>query len=128
MDQLASTADDPRSPDFPPEVPDPLRPGPARPIGPIGPVTPPSVPLVPMPGMFPPGVGFDDPRSRLYDDLLKRRTILLDRALDDPTAMLVAAQLIALDGDGPDPITLVVNSPGGPLEAAVAVLDTLDTT
>jgi ATP-dependent Clp protease, protease subunit len=120
---LAPIAGDPRYPDFPPEVPDPRRPGPVRPIRP--PAVPP-VPLVPMPGTIPPGVGSDDPRSRVYDDLLKRRTIMLDRALDDEAAMLVAAQLIALDGESSDPITLVVNSPGGPLDAAVALLDSLD--
>jgi ATP-dependent Clp protease protease subunit len=66
----------------------------------------------------------------VYDDLLARRTVLLDRALDGETATLVAAQLMALDADGGDDgdevVTLVVNSPGGPLDAAAAVLDTID--
>jgi ATP-dependent Clp protease protease subunit len=86
----------------------------------------PGVPGLPPEGPFPP----QDVRSRVYDDLLARRTVLLDRALDGETATLVAAQLMALDADGGDDsdegVTLVVNSPGGPLDAAAAVLDTMD--
>jgi ATP-dependent Clp protease, protease subunit len=125
----ASTASDPRYPGFPPEVPFPHRPGPSRPLYPPRPGPGGPGPVVPFP--FPvPGAGpagrFDDPRARVYDDLLKRRTIVLDRELDGEVATLLAAQLITLDRDGTDPIMLVVNSPGGPLEAAVAVLDTVD--
>jgi ATP-dependent Clp protease protease subunit len=79
--------------------------------------------MVPMPSSTPPT---DDLRSRVYDELLARRTVVIDRALDGETATLVAAQLMTLDGAGADPVTLVVNSPGGPLEAAAAVLDTMD--
>lgn len=67
-----------------------------------------------------------DLRSRVVDDLLARRTVMLDRALDHEAATLVSAQLVALDQAGGEPITLVVNSPGGPVEAAVALLDTMD--
>jgi ATP-dependent Clp endopeptidase proteolytic subunit ClpP len=68
----------------------------------------------------------DELPSRIYDQLLARRTVLLDRALDGETAMFVAAQLMTLDAEGTDPITRIVNSPGGPLDAAGAVLDTID--
>lgn len=76
------------------------------------------------------GPGSDDPRpddlrSHVYGQLLGRRTVMLDRALDDDAATHLAAQLMALDADGPDRIELVVNSPGGPLGAAAAVLDTI---
>jgi ATP-dependent Clp protease protease subunit len=37
----------------------------------------------------------------------------------------VAAQLMTLDADGDEPITLLVNCPGGPLDAAATVLDTM---
>jgi ATP-dependent Clp protease protease subunit len=67
----------------------------------------------------------DDLRSHVYDQLLGRRTVMLDRALDDAAATHLAAQLMALDADGPERIELVVNSPGGPLGAAAAVLDTI---
>jgi ATP-dependent Clp protease, protease subunit len=119
-------ASDPRYPGFPPEVPFPHRPGPARPLYPPGPGRPGPVVPFPMPGVPGPAGVFEDPRSRVYDDLLKRRTIVLDRALDGEAATLLAAQLITLDRDGAEPIMLVVNSPGGPLDAAIAVLDTID--
>jgi ATP-dependent Clp protease, protease subunit len=118
MTQSASIAGDPRFPGFPPEVPFPPHPDPGRPAYP-------PVPMVPMPSS-PASSPADDLRSRVYDDLLARRTVVLDRALDGETATLVAAQLMALDADGDQAITLVVNSPGGPLDAAAAVLDTID--
>jgi ATP-dependent Clp protease, protease subunit len=131
----AVQAEDPRHPGRPPEVPFPERPGPTRPIFPPVPGRPvpspspgpgvPGVPAVPgVPGLlFPPG----DQRPQVYDDLLARRMVVLDRALDDEAATLVAAQLVALDQAGGEPITLVVvNSAGGPMAAASAVLDTMD--
>jgi ATP-dependent Clp protease protease subunit len=118
MDLAASIGSDPRFPGFPPEVPFPPSPGPEHPR----PGYPP-VPMVPMPA---PPAPADDFRSRVYDDLLGRRTVVLDRALDGETATLVAAQLMSLDAAGTDRITLVVNSLGGPIDAAAAVLDTMD--
>lgn len=118
MTTRASMADDPRFPGFPPEVPfPPHEPSPPRPEYP-------PVPMVPMPGTATPPA--EDLRSVVYEQLLARRTIVLDRALDSETATLVAAQLMSLDAESADPVTLVVNSPGGPLDAAAAVLDTLD--
>lgn len=114
MDRATPIAGDPRYPGVPPEVPFPPRPDPLRPGHP-------PVPMVPMPS--PPA---DDLRSRVYDDLMARRTVVLDRALDGETASLLAAQLMALDTASDDPITLVINSPGGPLDAVSAVLDTID--
>jgi ATP-dependent Clp protease protease subunit len=80
---------------------------------------PPLPPELPLPGD-------DDLRSRVYERLLSRRTVFLDRALDGETASVLAAQLMTLDADGSDPITLLVNSSGGPLEAVGGVLDTID--
>lgn len=117
----ASLPGGPRFPGFPPEVPFP--PGPPGPPGPGRPAHPP-VPMVPVPGS-PPAPG-DDLRSLVYEQLLARRTIVLDRPLDGETATLVAAQLMTLDAESADTTTLVVNSPGGPLDAVAAVLDTID--
>ena len=103
-------------PGGPPEVPYP--PSPDRP-----PPRYPPVPVVPMPGGPEP---LDDLRSRMYDHLLARRTVVVDRPLDAETATFVAAQLMTLDAEGTEPVTLLVNSPGGPLDAAAAVLDTID--
>ncbi len=58
--------------------------------------------------------------------LLERRTVMLTGALDGEVATAVAATLMALDADGDEPVTLVVNSPGGPLDSGVAVVDVLD--
>lgn len=117
MTIVASMADEPRFPGFPPEVPyPPPSPGPPLPGHP-------PVPTVPVPG---PAAPAEDLRALVYEQLLARRTVILDRALDAPTATLLAAQLMSLDAEGTDPITLVVNSPGGSLDAASAVLDTLD--
>ncbi len=115
----ASTPDDPRFPGFPPEVPFPPQPGPP---GAPRPGYPP-VPMVPVPS---PPHPTDELRSLVYEQLLGRRTVILDRTLDAETATLVAAQLMQLDADSSRPITLVVNSPGGPLDGAAAVLDTID--
>jgi len=133
MSPSASIPGDPRVPGFPPglppEVPPPPRPDvpfPPRPGRPR-PDYPP-VPTVPMPSTPQPSAPepLDDLRSRVYDQLLARRAVLLDRALDGETAMFVAAQLMTLDAAGTEHITLIVNSPGGPLDAAATVLDTID--
>jgi ATP-dependent Clp protease protease subunit len=80
------------------------------------------VPVVSMP------TSVDDPlRSQVYEQLLGKRTIFLDRPLTIDTASLVAAQLLTLDGEDADkPITLIVNSEGGPLDAVGGVLDTIE--
>src|ERR687897_1237203 len=117
---------DPRSgwpPNWPPDVPPRVPPGIPGPEPGPRPVYPP-VPLVPMPGEPPTGPGTFD--SSVYADLLERRIVFVRARLDHDAAMLVTAQLMALDADDDAPITLVVNSGGGPADAAVGVLDTMD--
>ena len=58
--------------------------------------------------------------------LFERRTVMLTGPLDGEAAAAVVASLMALDADGDDPVTLLVNSPGGPVEPGVAVVDVLD--
>ena len=41
--------------------------------------------------------------------LLEQRVVLLTGALDDPTATRVSAELMTLDADGDDPVTLRVD-------------------
>jgi ATP-dependent Clp protease protease subunit len=107
-------------PDRPPEVPVP--PGfPRRDPGPR-PVYPP-VPQVPVPGERPAPGDFE---STVYAELFERRVVFVRDRLDHDTAMLVTAQLMTLDAEDTEPVTLVVNSRGGPAEAAVGVLDTMD--
>jgi ATP-dependent Clp protease, protease subunit len=104
----------------PPEVPVP--PGfPHR--GPGSPPVYPPVPQVPIPGLTPaPG----DFGSTIYAELLERRIVFVRDPLDHEAATLVAAQLMALDADGSAPVTLVVNSGGGPVDAVGGVLDIID--
>jgi ATP-dependent Clp protease, protease subunit len=107
-------------PDRPPEVPVP--PGfPRREPGPR-PVYPP-VPQVPTPGEPAASGEFE---STVYGELLQRRIVFVRDRLDHDTATLVTAQLMTLDADDTTAVTLVVNSRGGPVDAAVGVLDTID--
>jgi hypothetical protein len=64
----------------------------------------------------------DETARRLFE----RRTVMLTGPLDGEAATVVGASLMALDAEGDDPVTLLVNSPGGPVEAGVAVVDVLD--
>jgi ATP-dependent Clp protease protease subunit len=64
----------------------------------------------------------DETARRLFE----RRTVMLTGPLDGEAATAVGASLMALDAEGDDPVTLLVNSPGGPVEAGVAVVDVLD--
>ncbi|MGH9227924.1 MAG: ATP-dependent Clp protease proteolytic subunit [Acidimicrobiales bacterium] len=105
-------------PGRPPEVPAPGLP--PREPGPR-PVYPP-VPQVPIPGEQPATAGFE---STIYAGLLERRIVFVRDRLDHDTATLVTAQLMTLDADT-TPVTLVVNSGGGPVDAAAGLLDTMD--
>jgi ATP-dependent Clp protease protease subunit len=74
-----------------------------------------------------PGPPEDDLRRRVVDQLLARRTIMVDRPLTIETATMVAAQMMTLDADADsETMTLLVNSPGGPIDAVGAILDTID--
>jgi ATP-dependent Clp protease protease subunit len=106
-----------------PEVPPPGPPWLPQPPGP--PRVYPPVPQVPIPA-DPSAPSPRDLGSAVYGDLLARRIVFVRDRLDPDTATLVTAQLMTLDADGTDPVTLVVNSGGGPVDAAVGVLDTID--
>jgi len=107
-------------PERPPEIPVPPgfpHPGPVRP-----PVYPP-VPQVPIPGEPAAAGAFE---STIYTELLERRIVFVRDRLDHDTATLVAAQLMTLDADDTSPVTLVVNSGGGPVDAVTGIIDTID--
>lgn len=65
------------------------------------------------------------PEDVLRAQLFARRIVSLRGALDDASAGDVAAQLMTLDASGDDPIQLHVDSPGGPLEPAFVLIDTI---
>lgn len=65
------------------------------------------------------------PEDVLRAQLFARRIVSLRGALDDGVAGDVAAQLMTLDASGDDAIQLHVDSPGGPLEQAFVLIDTI---
>ena len=66
-------------------------------------------------------IGGDD----FSDDLLAQRRVMIGGALGPAAVSAAVAQLLLLGGQGDDPVEVVINSPGGSLEDAVGLLDTL---
>jgi ATP-dependent Clp protease protease subunit len=65
-----------------------------------------------------------EPRtSFLEEKAFKSRTIMIFGEITDRSAADVARRLIALDADGPQPIDILVSSPGGHLESGDAIHD-----
>jgi len=63
----------------------------------------------------------------IYSRLLKDRIIFLGGPIDDHVANLVIAQLLFLESEDPKKdIQLYINSPGGSVTAALAMLDTMN--
>ena len=64
--------------------------------------------------------------SDIYSMLLRNRVIFLGTLIDDTVANLVVAQLLFLAQDDPDrDIHLYINSPGGSIDAGLAIYDTM---
>ena len=62
----------------------------------------------------------------VYSSLLKHRVIFLGSMVDDAVANLVMAQLLHLAQEDPEAdIQLLVNSPGGSVDAGLAIYDTM---
>ena len=63
----------------------------------------------------------------IYSRLLKDRIIFLGGAIDDNAANIVIAQLLFLESENlKKDITLYINSPGGQVTSAMAILDTMN--
>jgi len=63
----------------------------------------------------------------IYSRLLKENIIFLGGQIDDDTANIVIAQLLFLQFENPKKdIQLYINSPGGSVSAALAILDTMN--
>ncbi len=63
----------------------------------------------------------------IYSRLLKENIIFLGGHIDDDTANLIIAQLLFLQSEDPKKdISLYINSPGGSVTAALAILDTMN--
>ena len=69
--------------------------------------------------------GFD-PRSDVFNRLLKNRVIMLGTDVNDDMANQICAQLLYLEGeDANADIWLYINSPGGSVTAGMAIYDTM---
>ena len=62
---------------------------------------------------------------RAFDRLFDQRIIFLKGPLEDENGDLLIAQMLALDADSNDDITLYVNSPGGIITGMFALYDTM---
>lgn len=62
----------------------------------------------------------------IYSRLLKDRIIFLGSGIDDQIANLIIAQMLFLESDDPDQdIQMYINSPGGAVDAGLAIYDTM---
>jgi ATP-dependent Clp protease protease subunit len=69
--------------------------------------------------------GFD-PRSDVFNRLMKNRVIMLGSDVNDEIANQLCAQLLYLEGEDPNAdIWLYINSPGGSVTAGMAIYDTM---
>jgi ATP-dependent Clp protease, protease subunit len=74
-----------------------------------------------------PGPGWPaDAHQSVQDRLFDQRVVFLWGPLDATVAGQLAAQLMTLDATGDDPVQLLVDSPGGTLEAALCLVDVID--
>ncbi len=64
--------------------------------------------------------------DRLVEKLIKRRTILISRAINEVAAERVIASLLLMEEEDPaEPITVYINSPGGAADSGFAIYDVL---
>ena len=62
----------------------------------------------------------------IYSRLLKERVVFMVGAVEDHMANLIVAQLLFLESENPDKdIHLYINSPGGAVNAGMAIYDTM---
>src|SRR3979411_2254792 len=62
----------------------------------------------------------------IFSLLLKNRIVFLGTPIDDVVANLIVAQLLYLSQDDPErEIQMYINSPGGQIDAGLAIYDTM---
>jgi ATP-dependent Clp protease, protease subunit len=83
-----------------------------------------------------PAPGPTDPEGRpaaptfqeeLSRRMLRGRRVMLTGAIDDNVANAICSQLLVLEADSDDPVTLYINSPGGSVDSGFAIYDTMQT-
>jgi ATP-dependent Clp protease protease subunit len=77
------------------------------------------------PDTNPPSSAIEPRTAYLEEKAFKARTLLIFGTVTDVMAADVTRRLIALDADSPDPIDVLVSSPGGHLESGDAIHDIL---
>ena len=81
-----------------------------------------------MPNLVPMVIESEPKGERAYDiysRLLKDRVIMLDTDVNEHTSSLLVAQLLFLESQGNEDISLFINSPGGSVTAGLAIYDTI---
>lgn len=69
----------------------------------------------------------NDREYDIYSRLLKERIIFLDEDVTSQSASVVIAQLLFLQMEDPnEDITIYLNSPGGEIDAGLAIIDTMN--
>ncbi len=64
-------------------------------------------------------------QSKAFNTLFEQRVLFLKGPLEDDNADTLVAQMLALDGQSQEDITLFVNSPGGIISGLFAIYDTM---
>lgn len=64
-------------------------------------------------------------QRRAFDRLFDKRILFMKGPLEDDVADTLVAQMLALDAENHDDITLYVNSPGGIISGLFAIYDTM---
>jgi len=68
----------------------------------------------------------DEEKDSALDRALKTRTLLISGAIDGKNAEKIIRQILLLEDDNPDePITVILNSPGGSVTDGMAIYDIL---
>lgn len=82
-----------------------------------------------MPNLIPTVIETTSNGERAYDiysRLLKERIVMVDGPIDNHTASIVTAQLLFLESQGKEDITMYINSPGGSVTDGLAIMDTMN--
>lgn len=64
-------------------------------------------------------------QKRAFDRLFDQRILFMKGPLEDENGDLLVAQLLALDAESDEDVTLYVNSPGGIISGLFAIYDTM---
>lgn len=62
----------------------------------------------------------------IYSRLLKDRIVMLSGEINDDMANLIVGELLFLDSQNHDDISIYINSPGGSVTAGMAIYDTMN--